>query len=89
MFRKYKNTVMVLQNFSKFARIHVTKWHQEKNKYVAIACHFLRFIWRKQKRTQLRNRYLKKRSYQNKRHYTKKRSFWISLLRKATKEALC
>ena len=52
---------------------------------MAIACHFLRFTWRKQKRTQLRNRYLKKRSYQNKTHYTKQRSFWISLLRKAKK----
>ena len=53
---------------------------------MAIACHFSRFIWRTQKRTQLKNRYLKKRSYQNKRHYTKQRSFWIFLLRKAKKK---
>ena len=40
------------------------------------------------KRTQLRNRYLKKISYQNKKLYTKQRNFCVSLLRK-TKKALC
>ena len=37
------------------------------------------------KRTQLRNRYLKNRSYQNKRLYTKQRNFCVSLLRKTKK----
>ena len=34
------------------------------------------------KRTQLRNRFLKKRSYENKKLYTKQRNFCVSLLRK-------
>ena len=38
------------------------------------------------KRTQLRNRCLKKRSYQNKRLYTKQRNFCVSLLRKTKKK---
>ena len=38
------------------------------------------------KRTQLRNRYLRKRSYQNKRLYTKQRNFCVSLLRKTKKK---
>ena len=38
------------------------------------------------KRTQLRNRYLRKRSYQNKRIYTKQRNFCVSLLRKTKKK---
>ena len=38
------------------------------------------------KRTQLRNRYLRKRYYQNKRLYTKQRNFCVSLLRKTKKK---
>ena len=38
------------------------------------------------KRTQLRNRYLRKRSYQKKRLYTKQRIFCVSLLRKTKKK---
>ena len=38
------------------------------------------------KRAQLRNRYLKKRSYQNKKLYTKQRNFCVSLLRKTKKK---
>ena len=38
------------------------------------------------KRTQLKNRYLKRRSYQNKRLYTKGRNFCVSLLRKTKKK---
>ena len=38
------------------------------------------------KRTQLRNRYLRKRSYQNKRLYTKQRHFCVSLLQKTKKK---
>ena len=37
------------------------------------------------KRTQLRNRCLKKRSYQNKKFYTKQRNLCVSLLRKLKK----
>ena len=38
------------------------------------------------KRTQLRNRYLKNRSYQNQRLYTKQRNFCVSLRRKTKKK---
>ena len=38
------------------------------------------------KRTQLRNRYLRKKSHQNKRLYTKQRNFYISLPRKTKKK---
>ena len=39
-------------------------------------------------RMELRNRYLKKRSYQNKRLYTKERNFYVFLLRKTKKKIL-
>ena len=38
------------------------------------------------KRTQLRNRYLRKKSHQNKRLYTKQRNFYISLPRQSKKK---
>ena len=38
------------------------------------------------KRTQLRNRYLRKRSYQNERLYTKQRHFCVSFLQKTKKK---
>ena len=82
---------MVLQNFSKFVSIHLTKWHQEKkNTYVVIICHFLinNYLAHTQKRMQLRNRYLKKGSYQNKRLFTEQRNFCVSLLRKTKKKAI-
>ena len=38
------------------------------------------------KKTQLRNRYLRKRSYQNKKLYTKQGNFCVSLLSETKKE---
>ena len=82
---------MVMQNFSRFVWTHLTKWHQEeKNTYMAIICHFFNkeLSSAHKKRTQLRNRYLRKRSYQNKRLYTKQRNFCVSLLRKTKKSTM-
>ena len=64
---------MVLQNFSKFVWTHMTKWHQEKK---CVSGNNMSFINKElssahKNRTQLRNRYLSKRSYQKKRLYTK------------------
>ena len=64
---------MVLQNFSKFVWTHMTKWHQEKK---CVSGNNMSFINKElssahKNRTQLRNRYLRKRSYQKKRLYTK------------------
>ena len=39
-------------------------------------------------RTQLRNRYLKNRSYQNKRLYIKQQNFCVSFLRKTKKSTM-
>ena len=75
---------MVFKNFSKFVSIHLTKWHQERKK---IRGNFNKELSRAhKKRTQLRNCYLKKRSYQNKKLYTKQRIFCVSLLRKTKKK---
>ena len=40
------------------------------------------------KRTELRNRYLNKRSYQNKKLYTKQQNFCVSFLRKTKKNTM-
>ena len=71
---------MVLKKFSKFASVHLTKWHQEKKLIKELSSAHT------QKRTQLRNRYLKKRSYQNKTLYTKQQNFCVSLKQKTKKK---
>ena len=70
---------MVSQNFSKFVWTHLTKWYHEK-KY--IRGNNMPFFNKElssahKKRTQLRNQYLRKRSYQNKRLYSKQRNFYF------------
>ena len=65
----------------------MTKWHQEK-KYICgnnISFFNKELSSAHKKRTRLRNRYLRKRSYKNERLYTKQRNFCVSLLQK-TKE---
>ena len=79
---------MVLQNFSKFVWTHMAKWHQEKK---CVSGNNMSFINKElssahKNRTQLRNRYLRKRSYQKKRLYTKQIIFCVSLLRKTKKK---
>ena len=60
---------MVLKNVSKFVLIHLTKWRQGEI-YMRGNNHFLKTTYLAHthtKRTQGRNRYLKKRTFQNKR----------------------
>ena len=81
---------MVLKNSSKFVSIHLTKWYQEK-KYIRgnnMPLFNKELSSTHKERTQLRNRYLKKRSYQNKKLYTKQQNFYISLLRKTKKSTM-
>ena len=74
---------MVLKKLSKFVLIHLTNWHQEKKYIRGINMSFFNkeLLSAHKKRTQLRNRYLKERSYQNKKLYTKQQYFCVSLLR--------
>ena len=63
----------------------LTKWHQEQKYIRDNNMSFLNKELSHKKRTQLRNRYFKERTYQNKKLYTKQPNFCVALLRK-TKE---
>ena len=81
---------MVLKNISKFLWIHLTKWYQEK-KY--IRGNSMPFFNKElssahKNRTELRNHYLKKRSYQNKRFILKKEIFMFSYYAKLKKNTM-
>ena len=67
--------------------MHLSKWHQEKKYVRGNNMPFLNkeLSCAHKKRTQLRNRFLKKRSYQDKK-LTKQRNFCVSLLRKTKKK---
>ena len=81
---------MVLQNFSKFVWTHLTKWHQEKKIHSGNNMPFFNkeLSSAHKKRTQLRNRYLRKRYYQNKSFILNKEIF-VFLYYEKLKKALC
>ena len=81
---------MVLQNLSKFVWTHMTKWHQDKK---CVSGNNMSFINKElssahKNRTQLRNRYLSKRSYQKKRLYTKQIIFVFRYNQKLKKSTM-
>ena len=98
-FRKKLVENLSLQNIptdgnglEKFLQICISTLDQfaprKKNTYVVIICLFSikHYPVHTKKRTQLRNRFLKKRSYENKKLYTEQRNFCVSLLRKTKKK---